>query len=199
VREARLVARKAGRRLSIASAYPDKSCSRQGISQTEWLPISAVEYAAGLDTRDYSPSFRQLKTLTRFRSLIEEWTKLSIEQCRLLIRSRRSSQGTQQCYALHHEAATTSRSHRILIVKVLLPDLFFSPSDISLEQTHAVALASGHSTRWSIGFNEIAFFVRTGIAITIAAAQVTFPCSPRAMSSSPGRYSTTSLLTNNSR
>jgi uncharacterized LabA/DUF88 family protein len=72
VREARLVARKAGRRLSIASAYPDKSCSRQGISQTEWLPISAVEHAACLDTRDYSPSFRQLKALTRLAQALEQ-------------------------------------------------------------------------------------------------------------------------------
>jgi uncharacterized LabA/DUF88 family protein len=65
VSEARLVARKAGRRLSVASAYPDTSRTRQGIFQTEWLPISAVEYAACLDGRDYRPSYRQLKALTR--------------------------------------------------------------------------------------------------------------------------------------
>ena len=65
VSEARLVARKAGRRLRITSAYPDKSCGRQGIAQTEWLPISAVEYATCLDERDYRPSDGQLKALTR--------------------------------------------------------------------------------------------------------------------------------------
>jgi uncharacterized LabA/DUF88 family protein len=64
VREARLIARRAGRRLAIASAYPAASSSRHGIYQTDWLPLSAAEYALCLDPRDYRPSERQLMSLT---------------------------------------------------------------------------------------------------------------------------------------
>lgn len=63
VGEARIVARKARRHLRIASAFPDSSGARQGISQTTWISISASEYAACLDLRDYGPSDRQLRAL----------------------------------------------------------------------------------------------------------------------------------------
>lgn len=65
IRECRLIAHNAGRRLRVASAYPDGSHHRQGIYQTEWIPISAIEYGACLDPRDYRPSDRQLHALTR--------------------------------------------------------------------------------------------------------------------------------------
>jgi uncharacterized LabA/DUF88 family protein len=63
VGDARIVARKAKRRLRIASAFPDASRARQGVPQTTWIPISASEYAACLDLRDYGPSARQLRAL----------------------------------------------------------------------------------------------------------------------------------------
>jgi uncharacterized LabA/DUF88 family protein len=65
VREARQVARQAGRKLAVASAYPAASGARHGVYQTDWLPISAAEYALCLDPRDYRPSERQLLSLTQ--------------------------------------------------------------------------------------------------------------------------------------
>jgi uncharacterized LabA/DUF88 family protein len=64
VREARQIARDAGRKIAIASAYPAASSSRHGVYQTDWLPISAAEYASCLDPHDYRPSERQLLSLT---------------------------------------------------------------------------------------------------------------------------------------
>lgn len=65
VKDARQIARHAGRKLGVASAYPAASHLRHGVYQTDWLPISAAEYALCLDPRDYRPSERQLLSLTQ--------------------------------------------------------------------------------------------------------------------------------------
>ncbi len=65
VRDARQAAHHSGHKLKIASAFPDPSGLRHGVYQTNWLSISADEYAACLDPHDYRPTARQLKNLTQ--------------------------------------------------------------------------------------------------------------------------------------
>lgn len=66
--EVRRLARGAGRELRVASAYPDPSGLCRGIYHTDWLPISAADYEACLDLRNYQPSARQLAQLTATRN-----------------------------------------------------------------------------------------------------------------------------------
>lgn len=61
--ELRRLTRPASRELRIASAYPDASGQSRGIYNTDWLPISAKDYEACLDPRNYQPSERQMERL----------------------------------------------------------------------------------------------------------------------------------------
>jgi len=65
-----------------SGSYYQLSYTREMKSRTEYVPRDRLNEAR-----------RQIRTYKRFRSLIEEWVKLSIEQCRLLIRSARGSSG----------------------------------------------------------------------------------------------------------
>lgn len=62
--ELRRVSRPTGRELKIVSAYPDANGQGRGIYNTDWLPLSAKEYEACLDLRNYRPSERQMEALT---------------------------------------------------------------------------------------------------------------------------------------
>lgn len=66
-------------------AYYQLSYTREMKSRTEYVPRERLREVR-----------RQIAHYKRFRSLIEEWVKLSIEQCRLLIRSARSSSSTRR-------------------------------------------------------------------------------------------------------
>jgi hypothetical protein len=68
-----------------SGAYYQLSYTRDMKSRTEYVPRERLQ-----QTR------RQIRTYKRFRSLIDDWVKLSIERCRLLIRSARSSSRTQR-------------------------------------------------------------------------------------------------------
>jgi hypothetical protein len=68
-----------------SGAYYQLSYTREMQSRTEYVPRDRVREVR-----------RQISSYKRFRSLIEEWVKLSIEQCRLLIRSARSSSSTRR-------------------------------------------------------------------------------------------------------
>ncbi len=61
-------------------AYYQLSYTRDMSSRTEYVPRERLTEVR-----------RQIGNYRRFRSLIEEWITLSIEQCRLLIRSTRNS------------------------------------------------------------------------------------------------------------
>jgi hypothetical protein len=61
-------------------AYYQLSYTREMKSRTEYVPRDRL-----------SEVRRQIRSYKRFRALIEEWIKLSIEECRLLIRSLRHS------------------------------------------------------------------------------------------------------------
>lgn len=63
-----------------SGAYYQLSYTRDMKSRTEYVPRERVDEVR-----------RQITSYKRFRSLIEEWVKLSIEQCRLLVRSARNS------------------------------------------------------------------------------------------------------------
>ncbi len=56
-REIRVIARKQGRWIKIASAYPrgEGSGKRPGIDLTDWIPIDRATYDACVDPRDYRP------------------------------------------------------------------------------------------------------------------------------------------------
>jgi hypothetical protein len=61
-------------------AYYQLSYTRDMKSRTEYVP------------REHVGAVRaQIATYKRFRSLIEEWVKLGIEQCRLIVRSAHDS------------------------------------------------------------------------------------------------------------
>lgn len=66
-------------------AYYQLSYTRDMKSRTEYVARECLA-----ETR------RQIANYKRFRSLIEEWVKLSIEQCRLLTRSTRNSSNTRR-------------------------------------------------------------------------------------------------------
>lgn len=55
--------------------YYQLSYTRQMKSRTEYVPRDRLSEVRG-----------QIRTYKRFRALTEEWVKLSIEQCRLLMR-----------------------------------------------------------------------------------------------------------------
>ena len=59
-REIRAIARKQGRWIKIASAYPRGAGSRKrpGIDFTDWIPIDRATYDACVDPRDYRPKGR---------------------------------------------------------------------------------------------------------------------------------------------
>ena len=66
-------------------AYYQLSYTRDMKSRTEYVPRERVEEVR-----------RQIANYKRFRSLVDQWVKLSIELCRLLIRSTPGSSGTQR-------------------------------------------------------------------------------------------------------
>ena len=66
-------------------AYYQLSYTRDMKSRTEYVPRERVGEVR-----------RQIANYKRFRSLVDQWVKLSIERCRLLIRSTRGSSGTQR-------------------------------------------------------------------------------------------------------
>jgi uncharacterized LabA/DUF88 family protein len=90
IRESRLIAYNEDRWLSIASAYPDRSGRLHGIYQTTWLPISAVDYAACLDERDYRPSDSQLQAVTRLGPTPEQESQNFVQWPHNRLRPRHS-------------------------------------------------------------------------------------------------------------
>lgn len=66
-------------------AYYQLSYTREMKSRTEYVPRERLG-----ETR------RQIANYKRCRLLIEEWVKLSIEQCRLFTRSTRASSNTRR-------------------------------------------------------------------------------------------------------
>jgi Family of unknown function (DUF6788) len=66
-------------------AYYQLSYTRDMKSRTEYVPRERVGEVR-----------RQIAHYKRFRSLVDQWVKLSIERCRLLIRSTPGSSGTQR-------------------------------------------------------------------------------------------------------
>jgi hypothetical protein len=66
-------------------AYYQLSYTRDMKSRTEYVPRERVGEVR-----------RQIANYKRFRSLVDQWVKLSIQRCRLLIRSTRGSSGTQR-------------------------------------------------------------------------------------------------------
>jgi hypothetical protein len=66
-------------------AYYQLSYTRDMKSRTEYVPRERVGEVR-----------RQIANYKRFRSLVDQWVKLSIERCRLLIRSTPGSSGTQR-------------------------------------------------------------------------------------------------------
>lgn len=66
-------------------AYYQLSYTRDMKSRTEYVPRERVGEVR-----------RQITNYKRFRSLVDQWVKLSIQRCRLLIRSTRGSSGTQR-------------------------------------------------------------------------------------------------------
>ena len=66
-------------------AYYQLSYTRDMKSRTEYVPRERVGEVR-----------RQIANYKRFRSLVDQWVKLSIERCRLIIRSTRSSSDTQR-------------------------------------------------------------------------------------------------------
>ena len=68
-----------------SGAYYQLSYTRDMKSRTEYVPRERVREVR-----------LQISSYKRFRSLIEEWLKLSIEQCRLLVRSARNSSRTRR-------------------------------------------------------------------------------------------------------
>ena len=61
---------------SQSGPYYQLSYTRQMRSRTEYVPRDRLSEVRG-----------QIRTYKRFRSLTDEWVKLSIEQCQLLMRS----------------------------------------------------------------------------------------------------------------
>lgn len=63
-------------RKSQSGPYYQLSYTRQMRSRTEYVPRDRLSEVRG-----------QIRTYKRFRALTDEWVKLSIEQCQLLMRS----------------------------------------------------------------------------------------------------------------
>ena len=61
---------------SESGPYHQLSYTRQNRSRTEYVPRDRLSEVRG-----------QIRTYKRFRALAEEWVRLSIEQCQLLVRS----------------------------------------------------------------------------------------------------------------
>lgn len=61
---------------SLSGPYYQLSYTRERRSRTEYVPRDRLSEVRG-----------QIRTYKRFRALTEEWVRLSIEQCQLLIRS----------------------------------------------------------------------------------------------------------------
>ncbi|MGH7461857.1 MAG: DUF6788 family protein [Longimicrobiales bacterium] len=68
-----------------SGAYYQLSYTRDMKSRTEYVPRERLREVR-----------RQIGSYKRFRSLIEEWVQLSIEHCRLLVRSARHSSRTRR-------------------------------------------------------------------------------------------------------
>jgi hypothetical protein len=66
-------------------AYYQLSYTREMKSRTEYVSRERVGEVR-----------RQIANYKRFRSLVDQWVKLGIERCRLLIRSSRGSSGWQR-------------------------------------------------------------------------------------------------------
>jgi hypothetical protein len=66
-------------------AYYQLSYTRDMKSHTEYVPREHLGQVR-----------RQIANYKRFRSLVDQWVKLSIEQCRLLIRSGRASSSSRR-------------------------------------------------------------------------------------------------------
>ncbi len=66
-------------------AYYQLSYTRDMKSRTEYVPRERLGQVR-----------HQIANYKRFRSLVDRWVKLSIEQCRLLTRSGRGSPGTRR-------------------------------------------------------------------------------------------------------
>ncbi len=80
---------------SLTRQYKDPESERGAYYQLSYTRDmkSRTEYVA----RDRVPEVRrQISSYKRFRSLIDEWVRLSIERCRLAIRSARKSSTDRQ-------------------------------------------------------------------------------------------------------
>jgi hypothetical protein len=66
-------------------AYYQLSYTRDMKSRTEYVPRERLGQVR-----------RQIANYKRFRSLVDQWVKLSIAQCRLLTHSGRGSSGTRR-------------------------------------------------------------------------------------------------------